>query len=255
MTNFLRALAQRTIAPAREGQLQPRLSSRFESSPLPVGRPAAVQANGPTDIDPTRPTHLTVHPEDPAFTTNSIAPDNSASPARAANVNPGALTSEPSSTTSPLPSLLGNAHVLAGQNLKPASTDPVPSLVEHRSATTQFKSTLLIEPVTAQPPTFTPASPVSAAAPATASDEETGATRLRPRPGSTKPPPMAAVAAAASSTPVAAPLPAAPTIRVHIGRVDIRAIHSAEAPVPRPIPPPRRPLLPLDVYLERRDSK
>jgi hypothetical protein len=45
---------------------------------------------------------------------------------------------------------------------------------------------------------------------------------------------------------------APPTIRVHIGRIEIRS--APPAPAPRPTPPRRRPAMSLDQYLQRRNG-
>lgn len=242
MSNFLRALAERTVAPAREGKLQPRLASRFESGPLPATSAATPQVKGPTEVDPSLPRPPSFGHDFRALPAESLSPAlDSAAIGSRSHLHPVTTNSAAFAPTNPPPPFsLGSTNAFSAAEINASPNPSVLSSAADRSASARFASTLLVEPTTARTPTAAPPSSVGAAAPA-APVERNAPTSLQPR---------------SESVFAASLLSSAPAIRVHIGRVDIRAIHLPPAPAtPRPPAPERRPLLPLEDYLKRQDSR
>lgn len=254
MSNFLRTLAERTVAPAREGKLQPRLASRFESGPLTAAGSTAHTVNGPE--------------ADAALWPRSVGPDFRTLPTEAHSLDTASATrgsrshlgpaSSPSTvlaSTNPaalVPEEIANAFFTAEMKApsRPALLPPPAD-----RSTSGFASTLLVEPATGRAPTITPAARVGAAEVDPSADGN-AASLLRPRSGAVPITLAGAIPAGSMPAPNAPPLPSAPAVRVHIGRVDIRAVHLPPAPTtPRPSAPERRPLLPLEDYLKRQDAR
>jgi len=257
MSNFLRALAERTVAPAREGKLQPRLASRFESGPLPATSAATRQVNGPTEADPSLPRPPSFGHDFRALPAESLSPAlDSAAIGSRSHLHPVTTNSAAFAPTNPPPPFsLGSTNAFSAAEINASPNPSVLSSAEDRSASARFASTLLVEPTTARTPTAAPPSSVGAAAPP-APFERNAPTSLQPRSESVFAASVASGRDGAPPVPAASLLSSAPAIRVHIGRVDIRAIHLPPAPAtPRPPAPERRPLLPLEDYLKRQDSR
>ena len=231
MSDYLHNLVARTLGQAP--LVQPRLASRFETA----------QAGGEPDLAlldvEHRPAHPPVlHPPD----TDSKEPDT---PHRLA-VPPGAeptraatdLDIAPATTSAPPPS--NSAIELArGQ---PAPLVPVAAQ----------EVTLVVQPVA---PPILPSAPALMASEAQDNPREhwPAVERIRPSAGWVEPlaAPSAAAPAPTRRQPAVDP-PPAPTIRVTIGRVEVRAV--LPPPAPARTPAPATPKLSLDEYLRSRNG-
>lgn len=258
MSPFLRQLVQRSIAPA--SSLQPRLASRFETVGAPVGFPevradfsapvasrAAERAStGRVLADAQPPSPRSEHPAPitpPAFVAGQPAADRptvNVSTAEPPSARPDPLPRQQDPAPAS-PAMAVSAFSAPGNAPQQILAPPVAS-----------PATLLIERVIerrAESPLAREAAPPLHSAPA---PPRLGSPQLAPTlpvnlHGSLAPPTPPARATAATTPP---PSP----IRVTIGRVDIRAIHS---PPPTPVPvaaAERRPLVSLEAYLSRRDA-
>ncbi len=256
MSNFLRALAERTVAPTREGRLQPRLASRFESGPLPTSGATARQGSDRAEPGVVQHSPLGEH-ELRGLPTESLSPaSNSTAIDSHVHLNAVAIGSVAAvATNTPAPLTPETVNAFLGREINPSSSSSVFPFAKKRSDPARTSSTLLVEPTT--PRTHSVAFPTSAATPASLSPLDVNAANAFPSHSASSTPASVAYGQdEARSLPANSSLPTAPTIRVHIGRVDIRAVHLPPAPAtPRPPAPERRPLLPLEDYLKRQGSR
>lgn len=254
MSNFLRHLLERTLAPA--ATLQPRLASRFESGPAPVRfteeriETFATPAVAPA---PSHPVASAASPvaspraeiSSPVASALSVAVPPSAAP-------PPVLASVlvPLAASSVFPPNV-QAPIAPPAQAVSISAPPSTAARETFSLPPASASTLLIERVTDR---IRESSPAPGSGTSSSSVAKTSAVTAPTIAPATRTPIAAPLSPAAAPAALPAAPPAAPTIRVTIGRVDIRAIHAPAAPARTPAPE-RRPLVSLETYLRQRDAK
>jgi hypothetical protein len=259
MSHFLRHLVQRSLAPAT-ASVQPRLASRFESGAAPM-RFTAQHFESAAETSPTPPARFrpTTSPTPPAAPRVEIAP-TPAPPATTVfpTTAPGIATVTPSfPSTVNLTREISISTLPTATNISSASLPSPPAFTSITAAmssshphlaTPASPSTLLVERVTDRLGEVSPTAPTIARMPSSASPVT---------------PPAAAPSLATSSlfSPTTAPQiaaavvsAAAPTVRVSIGRIDIRAIHPPSPTAARAPAPSRPPLVSLESYLKR-DAK
>lgn len=253
MSKFLRHLLQRSLAPA--ATLQPRLASRFESGPAPARfseERVETFAAAPDVPPPSRPVasaaSSVASPRAEILSTVVSSPLVAASPPVAP---PPVIVSAPAPlATSPVPPAANPAPV--APRAEAASFSAPPAVVrEVFSLPPASPATLLIERATERIRESSPA-PESAVSSSTVASAQVTVPTFTPAL-------LAPIAAPISpaTPPSALPVvaPAAPTIRVTIGRVDIRAIHAPSTASVRALAPERRPIVSLETYLSQRDAK
>ena len=250
MSNFISHLVQRALSPA-PSTVQPRLASRFENAVAPARQPEA-QADG---FSPS-PGVSTQAPSAVARTPERVKALPPMAALAAPPTTPSSATPAPS-PSSPVP-VIARHHPLATPSSLPSPPAPAPVPAPRAAASTgaleqlvelqPSTHTLLVEHVTERVREIhLPSTASLSVAPPNPAPEHLIVPAALPAPVSHKVPP----------TP--APLPILPpaaiaqtTIRVNIGRIDIRAVHTTpSAPAPRQAPV-RRPLVSLEDYLKQR---
>jgi hypothetical protein len=214
--DYFTRLAQQALDVASEGVVQPRLLSRFE----PVGMAAGLAFVAEQRIE--------IEREAPPLSAQRSAPPPlaAARPAPMA-LRPGVEAQSPAYVMPPSLPLPGRqvAGQVASVERRPATAAlATPSSAEPNSATARVVHVLAGS-----------GEPVRAATTA----RSAGSMAIAPAP---QPPCAAAPRAAADQR------PAAPVIRVSIGRVDVRAVTRAAPPPTRTAPTPQ-PAAPLEAYL------
>jgi hypothetical protein len=256
MTPFFRSLVQRAAAPSTGVGLQPRIVSRFEA---PGGSGPRFNIESTETIAPA--------PTPPIGVTSTPAP----TPATVTSLPPAPLAASPALPTPAAPLVPSTALVVS------ATSSPAPTTAQASSTSNPSEGRAPTAP------TFHPVPPVPAAAaerpsplppPTTLVTERVERVRelrtdvLRPEPVRPTPAPIVATVAHPSREPRqpsvsvnrtasdrdAIDAPAPPTVRVTIGRIDVRAVAgpAGSTPVRPASDKPVRPRTSLDDYLKQR---
>ena len=223
MSDYLGRLVQRSLAPATDGLLAPRLPSLFEAPGGDISAPE-VASEKSVDVPGVKPRPRT---------------ETEASPTVVSNVQSSTLRLQAAlsvSGTPHQPNITGEQKVA-----KPASTD-------RRLLTTQI---IRHEPaLTAQPLAAESVSKAEAASPSSPLQPEVPV-RLRLSP--VEPLPVTRQSRRAENVAAVSEQPSGTTVRINIGRIEVRAVHPSQpgAPPRRPLPQPK---LSIEEYARQRNE-